>query len=550
MHKIKIIPTWRLELYLLITFFLAAGSASVWLGQDLLWDIFNYHIYNPFALFNGRFGVDVIPAKIHTFLNPLLDVPYYLLVMHANDYPRTAAFLLGLPGGVLAFFLYKITTFYLRRSVHWVVMCIVIAAGCSGSVLVAQLGVTSQEVLLAAMVSAGLYSLLIFLFKKPTTYGLAGLAAFLVGAAVGLKYTQAPYVFGLMAVFFSQWRYLPRPGRALVWFAGGGIVGFLIVNGFFMARLWVYYGNPFFPFLNGIFKSPYFDPVNFEDRFFYPRTALQYFFYPFFWIREVNGLATDPGIRLADARMALGYVGGVLWAVSYFCGRIFHKRWELTYRQRKEFTLWIFMGISYFFWLHFYSLLRYAVILEVLSVLLFIMALRRICKKGWLIFVVSVALLGGLIWGTHYPSWIRLPYGDKIVEFKYPPRVLPNSLVLYLEDGLSFFSPFFPAGTRFVGILLTPEQYDTEYSQQTARQRIQFPSNYYAYHFEREIQAAIDEHTGPIYVLATPWNEMVSDATLAPYGLEKYLPCMLVTSNLRPKGEWNLCRVRKKQKDS
>ena len=77
----------------LLFFTICCAMYSLWAGQDVNWDILNYHLYIPYAFLNGRFLTDVMPAGIHTFLNPLLDVPYYWMVLYLNNYPKLIAFL-------------------------------------------------------------------------------------------------------------------------------------------------------------------------------------------------------------------------------------------------------------------------------------------------------------------------------------------------------------------------------------------------------------------------------------------------------------------------
>ena len=57
-------------------------AGALVLGQDANWDLRNYHWYNAYALLNGRYGIDLLPAQTPTFYNPALDVPFYLLATH------------------------------------------------------------------------------------------------------------------------------------------------------------------------------------------------------------------------------------------------------------------------------------------------------------------------------------------------------------------------------------------------------------------------------------------------------------------------------------
>jgi len=45
-------------LFWAITYFVALGIISVILGQDVSWDLRNYHFYNPYMLLTGRFTPD------------------------------------------------------------------------------------------------------------------------------------------------------------------------------------------------------------------------------------------------------------------------------------------------------------------------------------------------------------------------------------------------------------------------------------------------------------------------------------------------------------
>ena len=77
-------PARGLALGLLAAAPFLAGLLGVVLGQDVNWDLRNYHWYNAYAFLNGRYdGGDFMPSQTQFFFNPLLDVPFYLLATHA-----------------------------------------------------------------------------------------------------------------------------------------------------------------------------------------------------------------------------------------------------------------------------------------------------------------------------------------------------------------------------------------------------------------------------------------------------------------------------------
>ena len=68
------------------------GGLSLWLGQDVNWDLLNYHYYDGYAFLHGRLDRDIAPAGIQTYQPPLLHVFHYLGLAHLPS--RVFGFLL------------------------------------------------------------------------------------------------------------------------------------------------------------------------------------------------------------------------------------------------------------------------------------------------------------------------------------------------------------------------------------------------------------------------------------------------------------------------
>src|SRR3954453_17596078 len=63
------------------------AAVSVLNGPDGAWDLRNYHLYNPFAVLNGRLHKDLVPAQLQTFLVPTMDIPILWLRTALNRAP-------------------------------------------------------------------------------------------------------------------------------------------------------------------------------------------------------------------------------------------------------------------------------------------------------------------------------------------------------------------------------------------------------------------------------------------------------------------------------
>jgi len=94
MKIFKLLPISN-HLFWAIIYFAALGIVSVILGQDVSWDLRNYHFYNPYMLLTGRFKYDVLPAQIQTFFNPLMDVPFFVAIHYLKLPPVVVGFFLG-----------------------------------------------------------------------------------------------------------------------------------------------------------------------------------------------------------------------------------------------------------------------------------------------------------------------------------------------------------------------------------------------------------------------------------------------------------------------
>ena len=93
------------------------GLLGLTLGMDANWDLRNYHWYNAYALLTGRLGMDMLPAQMPSFYNPLLDVPFYLLATHLPA--RAAGFVWGTLHGLNLALVFLLAHATLRVGTAW-----------------------------------------------------------------------------------------------------------------------------------------------------------------------------------------------------------------------------------------------------------------------------------------------------------------------------------------------------------------------------------------------------------------------------------------------
>ena len=82
-----------------------AGWIAVRMGQDANWDLQNYHYYIGWAWWHDHraYTIDIAAAQLQTYHNPLLDLPFFLMVDAGWD-PRTISVVLAAPAGIAGYF--------------------------------------------------------------------------------------------------------------------------------------------------------------------------------------------------------------------------------------------------------------------------------------------------------------------------------------------------------------------------------------------------------------------------------------------------------------
>ena len=501
---------------------LAACLGSLALGKDVNWDLRNYHYYVAFALLEGRLGFDLAPAQIQTYFNPLADLPFYALVAALKD-PRAVALAMALPTAVAAFFLLRLLALMFPRGIPQRMLCIVAAAlvGLTTATGSASLGSTMNDWLGAAFVMPGLYLAARAVAGDVSAWRMVAAAGLLVGFATGLKLTHAPFCIGLVAglLVTGAWRQRLARGQAAVI---GLATGFLLAYGWWGLVLQAEFGSPFFPFLNGFFKSPWWEIHSWFDARFGPQGSLETLAFPLVYSRHPSRVSH---VSFRDYRLAALFVLGACVLVSVLLQRRRGPRFE---PRRGLGEAWSFLACftlaSYVAWLGAFAIHRYLLVLEMLSGALLVAAVVHLLRapNARRVAIVVLALL--IVGTTRTPGWERAPFDDAYLKVQVPEVAAGALVVIGYNVPASYAIPFFPRETRFAA-----------------------PSNNFLSADQRNllvrrIAQAIATHAGPYYLLEERARPSEA-ALLARHALERVgQSCGVVRSNLDADA-LQLCRL-------
>jgi hypothetical protein len=511
----------------------AAAAVALALGRDANHDLRSYHYHNAWALLAGRWDVDLAPAGPHSFLHPGLDLPYYLLTRSAlNGWPRVVAALQAVHAGLLAFLALAVAGLACGGDARRVTIgsALVAAFGLTGSATLPEVGLSKNDLPIACLVVGALLALLLAAgaedeARPRRASGLRLLAGALGGAALGLKLTAIifPPALALAAALAARPN-AAAMGRAVALLALGGAAGFALVYGPWGWFLWERFGNPFGPFFNEVFRSPWFPPETPRDTRFLPHDLGQALIYPLLWAGPSEPIVTEPAI--ADPRFATGLVS-LLVAAGLGA---WHRRRDRNGHTARRATRAVlaFILVAYLGWLAAYSYLRYAVPIEVLlgiavwaSARAVLLVQLRAGGHGAGRWRAGAALCVGTALGvcglaTRYPHWSREPFfwageprGTAAVAAARVP--LPEgSLVAVASKNVSFLAPFLAGPeVRFVGATrwtASGDVYHTEgWTAATGLGR---------HRLATETRDLLRSHPGPVFLLLEDPDPDPADARL------------------------------------
>lgn len=418
---------------LMLLFFCAVGIfLSLYFRYEMISDFNNYHYYLPWAFFNDRTFTDIALAMENSYHNPLVDMPYYFLVEYFNDNLTVYYTYTGLFFGILIFVFYKLCRLIFKPE-QKIELLLTLIIAVTGFATLTQVGTCSNEILVSSGIMAGLYLVYKELFVLQSERGkIFAVAGYIMGVMLGLKLTAVIYCVASGCTLILFYKKLQTPVKTIGLFALGGFFGFLTVNGWWMFILYEHFGNPLFPYLNNIFKSPYYADKFLTYSDFYEKEAADYFLFPYKASFQISDQVTSEA-EMLDVRLALGYT--LLWITLIF--GIFKKNLLALIKQHQNIVfLVVFSVISYALWLQIFSIIRYAIPFEMLIAVFIVLYFSAIRPQDLVKFALwascCIILFFILLSGLPYASW-----GNRLGETKlvYDNNIkLPeNSLLISLS---------------------------------------------------------------------------------------------------------------------
>jgi branched-subunit amino acid transport protein len=292
---------YRIPVYIACT--LLALIINYFIGKEVSWDGLSYHLYAGFSAINDRFAQDYFAAGIQSYFNPYVYVPFYYLVNTGLSSLEVGSILAIVHSGML-WLTYELAVSVCpsddKRKRLTFGLCGV-AFALMNPILLQQIGSDFADITTGELVLAGWLSLA--LAVRTPNIARVICAGLLLGLATGLKLTNAVHaISGFATLILLPLALRGRIRQSLAYGISLGF-GFIVAAAPWSYRLEKIFGNPVFPVMNNVFRSPEFTTQPLRHFRFIPATLLEALWRPFAMIDPVTMVHEE--LRAPDPRYAV-----------------------------------------------------------------------------------------------------------------------------------------------------------------------------------------------------------------------------------------------------
>jgi hypothetical protein len=427
-------------------------------GKEMASDLLQYHFYSGFSALNDRFEQDYFAAGLQSYFNPYAYVPFYVLVK--SGLPALAVgSLMAVAHSVVLWLTYELACRVCpsedRKERFLFGLCATVLAFMN-PILLQQIGSSFSDITTTGLVLGG-WLFLVQAVQYPRTTPVV-FGAILLGIATALKPTNSIHAFGaFFLVAFVPLAFLGRL-RTLFYFGASLGASFVVAAAPWSYRLAKTFGNPLFPLLNNVFKTPYISTATAKAYRFVPDSLTDALLRPFAMIGTgdmIHEEMSSPDIRYAVLLLVfLVFVAARIWQ-SGRRASIPAPAPTPSYESATRALIGLGCGFTadWIVWLDGSGNSRYfipmACVAAVLAVaLLYRLLPNHILGRSGILLALFIAQGAQLALGTDY-RWNQAPWGGRWFEVEIPEKLAsqPN---LYLSLGMlsnSYIAPFLPKGS-------------------------------------------------------------------------------------------------------
>jgi hypothetical protein len=451
---------YRLPVYMACT--VLALVINYLLGKDMASDTMSYHLYAGFSAVHDRFAQDYFPAGPQSYFNPYIYVPLYYLV-NSNLSSLEISSVLATIHSAMLWLTYELAVSVCpwddRHKRLMFGLCAV-AFALINPILLQQIGSTFADITTGELLLGG-WLLLALAVRTPSTARVI-CAGLLCGIATGFKLTNAVHAISGFAVLIMLPLSLKgRIRQGLAYGASLGL-GLLVIAAPWSFRLEQRFGNPLFPLMNHLFRSPEYTTESSAAFRFIPESFAQALWRPFAMIDPVTMVHEEP--RAPDPRYAV-----LLILVGAMLGCWLWGRWRrratpstqpvIRADARSTRTLAAIacgLAVDWVIWLSASGNSRYFLSMSSVAAVVIVALLFRVFatqpKARNYILAGILGIQGIQLWmGTDF-RWNQTPWDDHWINIEVPAKLKlePNLFLTMGAQTNSFIAPYLAPGAGLI----------------------------------------------------------------------------------------------------
>jgi hypothetical protein len=428
------------------------------LGKEMASDLLHYHFYAGFSALNDRFEHDYFAAGPNSYLNPYAYAPFYVLLKTSLPGLAVGTILAAIHSVVL-WLTYelacRVSPFDDRRQRFFFGLYVTVFAFMN-PVLLQQIGSSFSDITTTGLVLSG-WLLLVQALLHPRTR-LVVFAAAALGIAAALKPTNGLYA--IAALFLVAFLPLSIAGRIrnLLYFAATLAAGFALIVAPWSWRLEQMFGNPMFPLLNNLFKSPEITTSSAKAYRFIPDSLADGLLRPFAMTGADNMIAEE--LAAPDVRYAMLLVVSLLCVVAWVRRSTARSpNPPVTAASKSSTRVLTALGCGFTFswivWLVNSGNSRYFLPMECVATVIAVTLLFRLMVNHTLgrnAILAALLIAQGIALSETQFRWNQAPWGGRWFEVEMPEK-LASQPSLFLSIGMqsnSYIAPFLPKGSGVI----------------------------------------------------------------------------------------------------
>ena len=316
---------WKQEVFLIVLIWVLLATIYFLFPAIPDWDWLNYKAFNCFSFLTHRgFDIDFFPGNMRTCITPVVDILTFWTIFKLQNHPYLFAFLSLWDSVLVVFMIYKFADYIFDKfdknspKTKAIAVCSSIFCFLFMPAMILQLTFEQNDIKIALITLVGFYIFIRNIFKENTNHRkiMFLLCGIVFGVATGLKLTAYSAAVAIPIITLILFKKIDKPINALLWYFAGAAITFSILDGYWIIKVYQKFLNPFFPFFNNVFKSPYTYPIKLLDidcgYYLIPKNLYEFLFYPF----VLRGYAYDN--FATDYRSIIIYFVTIILTVTSF----------------------------------------------------------------------------------------------------------------------------------------------------------------------------------------------------------------------------------------